>query len=348
MIRSQRGPKGAPRRRKGGNSEHDRGYKLLFSHPRLVEELIRGFLPGPWLDRLDFSTLQKVSGSAITDDLRERHDDVIWKLRWKDGKEQRWVYLLLELQSTPDRFMAVRMLTYEGLLLQELIREKKLEPEDLLPLVFPVVFYHGKPPWRPSLELARLFPPAPEEMKGHLPQLRYRLLDVSRLPLDEPTLRQNLVAALLRLEIAEAQGAASRVRELDLLIPTEEKELRRIINIWLVHLFRRFPFSATISKAKIHLGGATMLEETFREWERKVRREERRAGREEGRQEAQVEMQKLILDMLRDRFGPVPQVARERVKEISSLSELRKLARRVLTASSLQKTGILSNHRSPE
>lgn len=79
-----------------------------------------------------------------------------------------------------------------------------------------------------------------------------------------------------------------------------------------------------------------MLEETFREWEQKIRRE------------GELEMQKLILDMLRDRFGPVPQAVRQRVKEISSLPELRKLARRVPTASSLQKTGLLSNHRSPD
>ena len=259
MIRSQRGPEGAPRRRKGGNSEHDHGYKLLFSQPILVEELVRGFLPGPWVDRLDFSSLQKTGGSVITDDLRERHDDVIWRLRFKDGGKDRWVYLLLELQSTPDRFMAVRMLTYEGLLLQELIREKKLEPRDLLPLVLPVVFYHGKPLWRPSLELASLFPPAPEEMKEHLPQLRYRLLDVGKLPLREPALRNNLVAALLRLEIAEAREAASRVRELNLLVPVEEKELRRTIDIWLARLFRKFPFSATISKGKSIWGAPPCL-----------------------------------------------------------------------------------------
>ncbi|HSK75299.1 MAG TPA: Rpn family recombination-promoting nuclease/putative transposase [Thermoanaerobaculia bacterium] len=342
MIRSQRGPKGAPRRRKGGTSEHDRGYKLLFSHPRLVEELIRGFLPGPWLEGLHFSTLQKVSGSVITDDLRERHDDVIWKIRWKDGGEQRWIYLLLELQSTPDRFMAVRMLTYEGLLLQELIREKKLEPGDLLPLILPVVFYHGKPPWHPSLDLARLFAPAPEEIKRHLPQLRYRLLDVNRLPLHEPALRGNLVAALLRLEIAEAREAAARVRELDLLIPAEEKELRRIVDIWLDRLLRRFPFSAIISKGKITLGSATMLEETVREWGQKMRQEGRLEGRREGRREGEVEgLQKAVLTMLRQRFGRVPQTVRERVREISSTAELTKLTRRILTANSLQETGIL-------
>ena len=96
-----------------------------------------------------------------------------------------------------------------------------------------------------------------------------------------------------------------------------------------------------------------MLEETFREFEQKIRQEERREGRREGREEgrqkgreemhrqAQAEMRKLVLEMLRDRFGTIPQTVRRRVKEMSSLPELRKVARRVLTANSLQETGLL-------
>lgn len=62
MTRSQSGPGGAPRRRKGETSEHDHGYKLLFSQPLLIEELLRGFLPDAWVRRFDFSTLEKAGG----------------------------------------------------------------------------------------------------------------------------------------------------------------------------------------------------------------------------------------------------------------------------------------------
>lgn len=80
-----------------------------------------------------------------------------------------------------------------------------------------------------------------------------------------------------------------------------------------------------------------MLEETFRDWERKMRQE----GRREGRQEGQVEgMQKMVLETLRQRFGPVPQSIRRRIREISSASELTKLNRRILTAKTLRDTGL--------
>ena len=85
-----------------------------------------------------------------------------------------------------------------------------------------------------------------------------------------------------------------------------------------------------------------MLEETFREWERKMLQQGRREGRREGRQEGPIEgLQKAVLEMLRQRFGRVPQAVRQRVREISSSSELTKLTRRILTANSLQETGLL-------
>jgi predicted transposase YdaD len=87
-------------------NDHDHSYKLLFSHPEMIADLLRGYVKEDWVDRVDFSTLEKVSGSYITDDLREREDDVVWRVRFAD--EWLYVYLLLEFQSTVDRTTATR------------------------------------------------------------------------------------------------------------------------------------------------------------------------------------------------------------------------------------------------
>jgi hypothetical protein len=49
---------------------------------------------------VNFSTLEKVNGSYVSDDLRYRADDVVWRIRW--GKDWLHVYILLEFQSTVD------------------------------------------------------------------------------------------------------------------------------------------------------------------------------------------------------------------------------------------------------
>jgi Putative transposase, YhgA-like len=85
--------------------------------------------------------LNKVSSSYIADDLRSREDDVIWRVRW--GQDWLYVYLLLEFQSTVDRFMAVRILSYVGLLYQDLIRSGQLTASGQLPPVLPLVLYNS-------------------------------------------------------------------------------------------------------------------------------------------------------------------------------------------------------------
>ncbi len=44
-------------------TQHDNSYKLLFSHPEMVRDLLVGFVHEPWVALLDFSTLEVASGS---------------------------------------------------------------------------------------------------------------------------------------------------------------------------------------------------------------------------------------------------------------------------------------------
>ena len=76
-----------------------------------------------------------------------------------------------------------------------------------------------------------------------------------------------------------------------------------------------------------------MLEETFKEWERRAKRE----GRAEGRLEA---TRYILLRQIRHRFGHVPKGVREQVNAISSLRELEKITDKILTVGSLQELGL--------
>ncbi len=85
------------------NQPHDHSYKLLFLEPEIVVDLLQGFVQEPWVvGELDFATLEKVSGSYVSDDLRGREDDVIWRVRYREN----WIYdyLLIEFQSTIDKY----------------------------------------------------------------------------------------------------------------------------------------------------------------------------------------------------------------------------------------------------
>ena len=114
-------------------ADHDNSYKLLFSHAEMVADLLRGFIREDWVRKLDFASLEKVNAGYVSDGMRGRESDVVWRLRWKGSGQWIYVYLLLEFQSTVDPFMAVRVMTYLGLLYQDLIRNRELTPSGKLP-----------------------------------------------------------------------------------------------------------------------------------------------------------------------------------------------------------------------
>ena len=51
---------------------HDPSYKLLFSHPQMVRDLLLGFIDEPWVAELDLDTLEQVSGSTARNPCRRR------------------------------------------------------------------------------------------------------------------------------------------------------------------------------------------------------------------------------------------------------------------------------------
>lgn len=307
---------------KGGASGHDRGYKRLFSHPTAVEELLRGFLHEDWVEDLDFSTLERVGNSFVSDELRERHSDLIWRLRFR-GEEQGWfyLYLLLEFQSTSYHFMAARMLGYVSLLFEDIIRKGKLRAGDRLPAVLPLVIYNGKRPWNAPTALGDLYVPVPPGLRRWLPDLSYVLLDEGLLDLEQPGLAANRVASLFRMETCnDPIRMAQLVEQLDDLLPeAKDPALRRSFTIWVDSLLQRtFPGGRIPSLGDLE--ESAMFEENMRDWAKKTE---------------VVGMRKVLLQQMTDRFGRLPRRVRERVEEIASAREIQALARRVLVAGSL-------------
>ncbi len=179
-------------------AQQDLGYKRLFAHREMVADLLTGFVREPWVAEVELDTLERVSGSYVSDDLRERADDIIWRVRWRGG--WLYVYLLLEFQASVDRFMALRMLVYVGLLYQDLIRAGQLTPAGRLPPVLPLVLYSGDDAWTATREVGELAETVSGGLDQYRPQMQYLLLEERRYPEADLASMQNLVAALFRLE----------------------------------------------------------------------------------------------------------------------------------------------------
>ena len=287
---------------------HDSGYKLLFSYPFLVESLIRGFVPGKWLDELDFDSLETVSAAHPRENLGVRYDDVVWRLRWRSSGAWVYVYLMLELQSGDDPFMAVRILDYDGGLYRQLQRTLDLKTGDLLPIVLPVVLHTGPRAWSAELDVFDLITPAPPEVRPYLPHLRYLLLDAHAFAAEELAAMRNPVACNLWLEASEVFLTEPIELLAEILDPGRHADLRRAYTHWLTQAF----LPSRIRDARLEPADdleevIVMMHENAIDWTLPWQEEGRRKGRREGEAD-------LLLRQLARRFGPLSPAVEERVR----------------------------------
>ena len=225
--------------------DQDASYKKLFSSPLLVRDLIKGFVPDEWLQSLDYDTLEKYPGSYVTDDLRGRADDVVWRV--KVGAHWVYLYLLIEFQSAVDKYMALRMMVYVGLLYQDLILAGQIPKGSKLPPILPIVLYNGARRWKAATEVSDLIAVVPGLVAQFRPQMRYLLIDEGAYADAHLASQRNLVAAIFRIEHPDQP---EHIRELIQLLDVwlaDMPELRRTFVLWLrATLMRRSNYTLHI------------------------------------------------------------------------------------------------------
>ena len=269
---------------------HDENYKRLFASPLMVQDVLRACLPAHRLATADFSSLGKLSPEYVSDSLRKRHGDTVWHLRL--GRRRVFLLVLLEFQSRDDHWMALRILTYSGLLYQELVRSRApAVAGERLPALLPVVLYNGTEPWTAAPEMRRLITPVGPWLAPYQPAQRYYLLDLQRVAAEDLPYR-NLLRAVARLEQSRSPWDVVRVvRALQRWLPPRgAEELRRGFVDWLYQIAERLAPPGAMVPAIRTLEEASMsLVERVAEWPKQWLREGREQGVAEGREQGLAE-----------------------------------------------------------
>ncbi|MEM7588969.1 MAG: Rpn family recombination-promoting nuclease/putative transposase, partial [Myxococcota bacterium] len=174
---------------------HDRLVKQVFSDPHNAASQLQSLLPAAVIQALDLSTLTLQAGEFIDKQLRAKESDLLFAAQLKGQKNrQAFVYVLYEhLSSHPkDRFFPLRLLTYMGRIWEQFVKQHPKAKH--LPVIIPVVIYHGAGRWRVCRNFASLFDPKTlGKMSHYVPDLTYELEDLQAA--QEHELRERAVLA---------------------------------------------------------------------------------------------------------------------------------------------------------
>lgn len=186
-------------------SIHDGLFKSFLTVPETAKDFLNIHLPEHIKQICNLDTLQLQSGSFLEEELVPYYSDVLYSMETQSGVG--YVYALIEHQSRPDKHMGFRMMRYAIAAMKQHLDAGN----ETLPLVVPLLFYHGQTsPYPYSTNWLDEFD-HPEIAKALYSQ-DFPLVDVTVIPDDE--IIQHKRVALLEL-------VQKHVRQRDLLDFTE-------------------------------------------------------------------------------------------------------------------------------
>ncbi|MEE9452203.1 MAG: Rpn family recombination-promoting nuclease/putative transposase [Gammaproteobacteria bacterium] len=291
---------------------HDSSYKQLLSHPKMVRDLLIGFFRDDWVKDLDYTTLERFDVNYIAEDLRKKADDIVWRVRHKG--EWLWVVLLIEFQSTVDKYMAVRMTAYLGLLYLDIIKQEKGKfPRGKLPPVLPLVIYNGHRPWTAPVNFHELLDDRiPERLKKYQPSLRYWLLDEGHCHLKNDIIRSdNVMAPLIALEQSTNNERASQIiaHLTKLLSRPEDDSLRRAYVAYLKRVYKVKKNAPDLEINELYEVNQ-MLTERVESW--------MQAREDKGKIEGRVEgFTTLIVQQIQRKFGNLSEAQQKQLQQMT-------------------------------
>jgi predicted transposase YdaD len=337
-----------------GRKFPENGIKLLLEDPRNVAELLP-LTHDEVVGLIDFDRMRRVPTSFVGRDFRHVESDVLLKapilLPNQSGpKATVWVYVLIEHQSKPDRFMPFRLLEYVVQIFRSQQREWMRTHKSLdgfqFSLVVPMVFYTGQVYWEEIGTIAELVAEG-LRFQRLIPHFEPLLLGLGQVPAETLEAKGGYFGWVLRLlqereaRPDEFRALAERVLSELSEMPTGQRERWLELLSYLhalVYYYRTEP-----ERAPIH----ELMEETARAVaeKREVRKMVRTiadALKDEGRAEGEKKGLKLaLIRQLRTRFGQLPPKVIQRINRTKETRQIETWLDRVLTASTLDEMEIL-------
>lgn len=165
------------------SNAHDQFFRTAMADKRVAFDFLQSWLPADLYQLINLKKLELQPRSFINDLRQETTVDVLFKTEVK-GHEA-YLYLLLEHQSKPDKLMPFRMLKYLCNIIDQHLKTHKTQK---IPMIYPIVIYHGKSKYPYSTDLKDLVS-APAALVDEYFLKPFQLIDLGQI--DDEILKQH-------------------------------------------------------------------------------------------------------------------------------------------------------------
>lgn len=165
---------------------HDTFTRMMLSNKNVATDIFKSYLPADMLKIIDLTNMELQPRSHIDVFGDERILDISYKAKMA-GKDC-YLTLLIEHQSTPLRLMPLKILRYSLNILEQHIEAEKdktdRDYEKPLPLIYPIVIYHGKKRYPYTKDIRDLVD-APKDLVERYFLQPFQLLDLGTIEDEE-------------------------------------------------------------------------------------------------------------------------------------------------------------------
>ncbi len=311
---------------------HDLLVRKVLADTDIAADLLRHHLDPELVSTLDLGSLKREAGDSVSRKLSKLMGDLRYSARFKGGDKELKLFVCLEHQSRPDRFMAFRMLGYIHAAYEQIL--PSLKKGERFPYPLAVVLHHGVSPWKKIPPMRELIDMTPG-VEGDILGVPIRLIDVATMSLDELHGHPMVCALLDSLQSASTGQLPSRMYGILARLRGLGREKRT--KAWVTALAEYYAAVRgevqNIREDLTHVLTGVYDTEEAEKMATTMYEAIQREGRVEGRVEGKAEA---IVSVLKSRFGAVPATVQRKLMKLRDSSRVEAMLELAVACQSLK------------
>lgn len=300
---------------------HDKFFKETFGKVEVAKDFLNNYLPDNIMKIVEMDTLEPQKDSFINKELQEVFSDMLFRVNINN--REGYIYFLFEHKSYTSKNISFQLLKYMLEIWEAKINKERIEE---LPIIIPLVIYHGKNKWNISTNLGEMingYKELPEDVRKYIPEYEYLLYDISGYTDEEikgGVINKIVMTTLRDIQTKDIEGVIESIyKMIEYLTELGDKQT----GIEYFETLMKYIFNARVDLTKeAIIKVMDKIESTYPEGSDLVMtlaEKFREEGKEKGIEIGEVKsLIKTTIRLLTKKFGVLPDKTKEKISKLDA------------------------------